>query len=141
MNELMIVSIVASICIIALVGFNITLTTRKNEAMLMAQIESSKVKRTDHINTMKFDDITDIITKLIHFYVSEKILEMGLIDKNDEELSIIIDNMIIDVSTLVTSSLSEPLLDSLMNYTTKEHMQRFIASTTRLEIIARLSLS
>lgn len=141
MNGLMIVSIVTSVCIMVLVGFNIILTTRKNEAMLMAQIEASKVKRTDHITTMKFDDIVAIITNLIHFYVSEKIVEMGLIDKNDEELSIIIDNMIIDVSTLVTSSLSGPLLDSLMNYTTKEHMQRFISSTTRLEIIARLSMS
>ena len=115
MNELMIICIAIALCIMILTGFNIVLTTRKNEAMLIAQIEASKVKKTDHITTMKFDDILDIITKLIHFYVSEKILELGLISKNDEEISIVIDNMIIDVSTSVTSSLSNELMNSLLN--------------------------
>ena len=107
--------------------------------MLKAQIEASKIKKTDHINTMKFDDILGVINKLINFYVSEKILELGLINKNDDEISIVIDNMIVDVSTLVTSSLSDEIIKALLNYVTKDHMQRYIVSTIRLEIVARLA--
>ena len=139
MNGLIIICIAISLCIMVLTGFNIVLTTRKNEAMLKAQIEASKIKKTDHINTMKFDDILGVINKLINFYVSEKVLELGLINKNDDEISIVIDNMIVDVSTLVTSSLSDKIIEALLNYVTKDHMQRYIVSTIRLEIVARLA--
>ena len=140
MNGLMIICIVVSICILVLTGYNIYLTTIKNEAMLKAQIEAAKVKKTEHINTMKFDDIMNIIAKLIDFYVSEKILELGLINKNDDEISIAIDNMVIDVSTYVTSSLSNEIMISVLNYVTKEHLYRYISSTIRLQIVARLRI-
>lgn len=140
MNGLMIICIVVSVCILVLTGYNIYLTTIKNEAMLKAQIEAAKVKKTEHINTMKFDDIMNIIAKLIDFYVSEKILELGLITKSDDEISIAIDNMVIDVSTYVTSSLSNEIMISVLNYVTKEHLYRYIASTIRLQIVARLRI-
>ena len=65
--------------------------------------------------------------------------KLGLINKNDDEISIVIDNMIVDVSTLVTSSLSDEIIVALLNYVTKDHMQRYIVSTIRLEIVARLA--
>ena len=43
------------------------------------------------------------------------------------------------VVTARARTLSDEIIEALLNYVTKDHMQRYIVSTIRLEIVARLA--
>ena len=137
MNELILIGVI-SICILICSLYTIARTAIKNEKMLEMQIEASKIKKTDHVNTMKFDDITGIINNLINFYTSEEIMRQGIFDKTTDEISLILDKLIIEISTKVTLAMSTELIDAFTNYTTKEHLLEYTKSTTRLNLITRI---
>lgn len=117
---------------------SIHITTRKNEGMIQAQIEASKIKRTDHVNTLSYDALLKIINDIIGFYISDYILIKGLLIKSDDEMSIIIDNVLVDICSSVYSAMSVELRQAMLNYVTEDHLKLLIKDNCRIVIIHKL---
>lgn len=135
---LMIIGIIVGICILAATIMNLVITTMKNEGMLKAQIEASKVKRTDHINTLPYDSIVKIINELIGFYISDFVLIKGLDLKKQDELSIAIDSILTEVCVSVYNAMSNELKQAFLNYATEDHLKMVIKDNARIVLVAKL---
>lgn len=130
--------ILIMVCILACVIFNLRETAKKNEGMLKVQIEAAKVKRTDHVDKLSFDDCIKIINHLIGFYVSSTILLYGLQMKNSDELSTILDELVINISTQVTTAMSNELTACFLTYVSNDYLMVMIKDTTRIVLTAKL---
>lgn len=131
--------ILLMICILVSLIFNLRETAKKNEGMLQVQIEAAKVKSTEHVTKLSFDDAVKIVNHLIGFYVSNVILMNGLKEKTADEISAVQDSLVINISTQVRLAMSEQLTTSIQNYVTTDYLNIMIKDTTRLVLIAKLN--
>lgn len=127
------------ISILVCLIFNLRETAKKNEGMLKVQIEAAKVKGVDHITKMSFDDATKILHHLIGFYVSNAILVNGLLSKDSDQLSTVMDDLLTKICTDVKMSMSEPLKTSFLNYVTDDYLNIMIKDTSRLVLTAKIN--
>ena len=93
------------------------------------------------LTSMSYTSIMEIIDKMIHFEVSNTILKNGLRNKTDEELSVILDDYILNISEMVYTSISNDLLTVVQYYITDNYLKNYIKDTARIILVANLMSS
>lgn len=104
--------------------------------MMAAQSKSLK----DALNPT---EMYKIVSDMIQFYVSKMVVLSDLEDKTDSELSILLDNIIVSISTEVELHLSDTFKRSWETYFDKvdgtedvtSHLKIFIACTVRTRLV------
>lgn len=111
------------------------LTVRKDKQefdkqMIMAQ-SMAKV-------TTSYDDAFKIIDKLIMVTTMTKINSLNLKAKTPEQLSVILDDVIIESSTHVLLSISDSLKRQLYNYITDEFLTKYVTDNCRRLLVIHI---
>lgn len=98
--------------------------------MIMAQ---SKAKVTT-----SFDDAFKIIDKMLMVSTTTKINSLNLRAKTAEQLSVILDDVIIEVSTHVLMNISDALKRQLYNYISEEYLTKYVTDNCRRLLVIHI---
>lgn len=122
--------------IVALASYAIYSAGKKTQDSLMIQIEAAKAKKNSHLMTIPYADLLGIINNLINFYVKSAVLEFPLTTKTQTELSVLMDDILIQICTNVRMAMSEDIQEAMTSYVTEAHMMQYIKNTTRLILLS-----
>ena len=98
--------------------------------MIMAQ---SKAKVTT-----SYDDAFKIIDKMLIVSTTTKINSLNLRAKTAEQLSVILDDVIIEVSTHVLMNISDALKRQLYNYISEEYLTKYVTDNCRRLLVIHI---
>lgn len=86
-----------------------------------------------------YDQLVKILDDLVKFNVSSTIILHGLQDKTPEELSVVLDKHIVDISESIFINMGDLLKNSLMQYMSEDYIKLYIVGVVRLVLVARLT--
>ena len=151
---LQIVLVILVILFAVALVFNMMRETRRLSAQFTLQLKMAEAQ-TSMANPLKFDEIKKIVQDIIinqcimeidndilhDIIINQCIMEIannGYAKKTDEEMSLIINDIILNISTLTEQSLSPELIRQWEKFSTEEYRTRFIIFTVRTAFISQL---
>lgn len=139
MNQfLQVVIILLLIVLIILTIFSIMRETIRLNKQFIIQMKMSEAQAS-MTNPLKFDEIKKIIEDIIINQCIMEISNNGYGEKTDEEMSLIITDIILNISTLTEQSLSKELIRQWEKFSTEEYRTRFIIFTVRAALMTQLN--
>ena len=139
MNQfLQVVIILLLVVLIVLTIFSIMRETIRLNKQFIIQMKMSEAQAS-MTNPLKFDDIKKIIEDIIINQCIMEISNNGYGEKTDEEMSLIITDIILNISTLTEQSLSKELIRQWEKFSTEEYRTRFIIFTVRAALMTQLN--
>lgn len=146
MNEVLVillgvVLIVLCACSAVSVAYIIHRDTKSKEQMFEIQLTAAKSKNIK--DALSPDEMYKVVNTLVHFYVSKTIALSDLEGKSDSELSILLDNIIVSISTEIELHLSDTFKRSWETYfdpvdgteDVMSHLKIYIAYSVRVKLI------
>lgn len=88
--------------------------------------------------TTSFDDAFKIIDKMLMVSTTTKINSLNLRAKTAEQLSVILDDVIIEVSTHVLMNISDALKRQLYNYISEEYLTKYVTDNCRRLLVIHI---
>ena len=134
---LQIVLVILVILFAVALVFNMMKETRRLSAQFTLQLKMAEAQ-TSMANPLKFDEIKKIVQDIIINHCIMEIANNGYAKKTDEEMSLIINDIILNISTLTEQSLSPELIRQWEKFSTEEYRTRFIIFTVRTAFISQL---
>ena len=134
---LQIVLVILVILFAVALVFNMMKETRRLSAQFTLQLKMTEAQ-TSMANPLKFDEIKKIVQDIIINQCIMEIANNGYASKTDEEMSLIINDIILNISTLTEQSLSPELIRQWEKFSTEEYRTRFIIFTVRTAFISQL---
>lgn len=134
---LQIVLVILVILFAVALVFNMMKETRRLSAQFTLQLKMAEAQ-TSMANPLKFDEIKRIVQDIIINQCIMEIANNGYAKKTDEEMSLIINDIILNISTLTEQSLSPELIRQWEKFSTEEYRTRFIIFTVRTAFISQL---
>ena len=134
---LQIVLVILVILFAVALVFNMMKETRRLSAQFTLQLKMAEAQ-TSMANPLKFDEIKKIVQDIIINQCIMEIATNGYAKKTDEEMSLIINDIILNISTLTEQSLSPELIRQWEKFSTEEYRTRFIIFTVRTAVISQL---
>lgn len=134
---LQIVLVILVILFAVALVFNMMKETRRLSAQFTLQLKMAEAQ-TSMANPLKFDEIKKIVQDIIINQCIMEIANNGYASKTDEEMSLIINDIILNISTLTEQSLSPELIRQWEKFSTEEYRTRFIIFTVRTAFISQL---
>lgn len=139
MNQfLQVVIILLLVVLIVLTIFSIVRETIRLNKQFIIQMKMSEAQAS-MTNPLKFDEIKKIIEDIIINQCIMEISNNGYGEKTDEEMSLIITDIILNISTLTEQSLSKELIRQWEKFSTEEYRTRFIIFTVRAALMSQLN--
>ena len=139
MNQfLQVVITILLVISIALSTFSIMRETIRLKKQFIIQMKMSEAQAS-MTNPLKFDEIKKIIEDIIINQCIMEISNNGYGEKTDEEMSLIITDIILNISTLTEQSLSKELIRQWEKFSTEEYRTRFIIFTVRAALMSQLN--
>ena len=139
MNQfLQVVIILLLVVLIILTIFSIMRETIRLNKQFIIQMKMSEAQAS-MTNPLKFDEIKKIIEDIIINQCIMEISNNGYGEKTDEEMSLIITDIILNISTLTEQSLSKELIRQWEKFSTEEYRTRFIIFTVRAALMSQLN--
>lgn len=139
MNQfLQVVITILLVISIALSTFSIMRETIRLNKQFIIQMKMSEAQAS-MTNPLKFDEIKKIIEDIIINQCIMEISNNGYGEKTDEEMSLIITDIILNISTLTEQSLSKELIRQWEKFSTEEYRTRFIIFTVRAALMSQLN--
>lgn len=139
MNQfLQVVIILLLVVLIVLTIFSIMRETIRLNKQFIIQMKMSEAQAS-MTNPLKFDEIKKIIEDIIINQCIMEISNNGYGEKTDEEMSLIIADIILNISTLTEQSLSKELIRQWEKFSTEEYRTRFIIFTVRAALMSQLN--
>lgn len=139
MNQfLQVVITLLLIVLIVLTIFSIMRETIRLNKQFIIQMKMSEAQAS-MTNPLKFDEIKKIIEDIIINQCIMEISNNGYGEKTDEEMSLIITDIILNISTLTEQSLSKELIRQWEKFSTEEYRTRFIIFTVRAALMSQLN--
>lgn len=139
MNQfLQVVITILLVISIALSTFSIMRETIRLKKQFIIQMKMSEAQAS-MTNPLKFDEIKKIIEDIIINQCIMEISNNGYGEKTDEEMSLIITDIILNISTLTEQSLSKELIRQWEKFSTEEYRTRFIIFTVRAALMTQLN--
>ena len=137
--NLLIVILCAAI-VVALV-YSIVKDTKSKEQMFQIQMMAAQSKSLK--DALSPTEMYKIVADMIQFYVSKMVVLSDLEGKTDSELSILLDNIIVSISTEVELHLSDTFKRSWETYFDKvdgtdditSHLKIYVACTVRTRLV------
>ena len=90
-------------------------------------------------NPMTFDTIKKIVTDIIVNQCIVEVANNGYQEKTDEELSLVINDIILDIATKTEQALAPELIRQWEKFCTEDYRTRFIIFTVKTSLFAQLS--
>lgn len=134
---LQIVLVILVILFAVALVFSMMKETRRLSAQFTLQLKMAEAQ-TSMANPLKFDEIKKIVQDIIINQCIMEIANNGYAKKTDEEMSLIINDIILNISTLTEQSLSPELIRQWEKFSTEEYRTRFIIFTVRTAFISQL---
>lgn len=134
---LQIVLVILVILFAVALVFNMMKETKRLSAQFTLQLKMTEAQ-TSMANPLKFDEIKKIVQDIIINQCIMEIANNGYASKTDEEMSLIINDIILNISTLTEQSLSPELIRQWEKFSTEEYRTRFIIFTVRTAFISQL---
>lgn len=134
---LQIVLVILVILFAVALVFNMMKETKRLSAQFTLQLKMAEAQ-TSMANPLKFDEIKKIVQDIIINQCIMEIANNGYAKKTDEEMSLIINDIILNISTLTEQSLSPELIRQWEKFSTEEYRTRFIIFTVRTAFISQL---
>lgn len=134
---LQIVLVILVILFAVALVFNMMKETRRLSAQFTLQLKMAETQ-TSMANPLKFDEIKKIVQDIIINQCIMEIANNGYAKRTDEEMSLIINDIILNISTLTEQSLSPELIRQWEKFSTEEYRTRFIIFTVRTAFISQL---
>ena len=134
---LQIVLVILVILFAVALVFNMMKETRRLSAQFTLQLKMAEAQ-TSMANPLKFDEIKKIVQDIIINQCIMEIANNGYAKKTDEEMSLIINDIILNISTLTEQSLSPELIRQWEKFSTEEYRTRFIIFTVLTAFISQL---
>ena len=139
MNQfLQVVIILLLVVLIVVTIFSIMRETIRLNKQFIIQMKMSEAQAS-MTNPLKFDEIKKIIEDIIINQCIMEISNNGYGEKTDEEMSLIITDIILNISTLTEQSLSKELIRQWEKFSTEEYRTRFIIFTVRAALMTQLN--
>lgn len=139
MNQfLQVVIILLLVVLIVLTIFSTMRETIRLNKQFIIQMKMSEAQAS-MTNPLKFDEIKKIIEDIIINQCIMEISNNGYGEKTDEEMSLIITDIILNISTLTEQSLSKELIRQWEKFSTEEYRTRFIIFTVRAALMTQLN--
>lgn len=135
---LQVVIILLLVVLIVLTIFSIMRETIRLNKQFIIQMKMSEAQAS-MTNPLKFDEIKKIIEDIIINQCIMEISNNGYGEKTDEEMSLIITDIILNISTLTEQSLSKELIRQWEKFSTEEYRTRFIIFTVRAALMSQLN--
>lgn len=107
-------------------------TVRKNQFELQIKMAEAQTSMT---NPMNFDDIEKLINGLVMRETRLYIQQGGYFNKTSEELSLLLETFITEISTNVHVDLSKEIIRQWNKFSTEEYMVKFIINSTKTAVI------
>lgn len=134
---LQIILVVLVILFAVALVFNMMKETKRLTAQFTLQLKMAEAQAS-MANPLKFDEIKKIVQDIIINQCIMEISNNGYAGKTDEEMSLIINDIILNISTLTEQSLSPELIRQWEKFATEEYRTRFIIFTVRTAFITQL---
>lgn len=107
-------------------------TVRKNQFELQIKMAEAQTSMT---NPMNFDDIEKLINGLVMRETRLYLQQGGYFNKTSEELSLLLETFITEISTNVHMDLSKEIIRQWNKFSTEEYMVKFIINSTKTAVI------
>ena len=117
--------------------FSMYMVQKRLDNQFKLQIESMKHKKNDYISNKPYSELITFVDTIINAHVINSVVNKALLKKSEEELSIIIDDILIDICTKTKASLSADILTALLSYVNEEFLNTYIIDTARLYLVTR----
>lgn len=135
-----VISIMILMALVTLTGIAVyimyrDLMVRKDKQDFDKQVIMAKSKATV---TTSYDDAFKIIDKMLMVTTITKINTLNLRNKTPEQLSVILDDIIIEVSSHVLLNISEALKRQLYNYITEDFLTKYVTDNCRKLLVIHI---
>lgn len=151
MNEIIvtIVAVTFGVCVVMYMVYTIYKDMKSKEQMFEIQLTAAKSKSIK--DALRPDEMYKVVGDMVNFYVSKTVVVSDFEGKSDGELSILLDSIIISISTEVEIHLSDTFKRNWEVYFDSvdgsadviSHLKMYIAynvRTTLVQIIEKLKV-
>lgn len=104
----------------------------------MIQLEAAKAKKNNHIINMSYNDLFSIVDRLCEFHANMALITSSLSSKDSSKLSILLDDVIVNVCTATRLSMSDDLIEAIHFYVSDTYLMEYIKNTVRLRLILKI---
>lgn len=125
-------------CIVVALVYTIYRDTTKMQNNFNVQIAAAQANQRPEINKLTYQELIKIVNEVINYYTSQNMDVIGLASKNEDEISLILDELTADISTKVKISISPMVSDCILGYITEDFYDRYIFNSVRLLIVANV---
>lgn len=103
------------------------------------KLEAAKASANAKVESLSYKELLAIVDQNMKYYVGQAILTSGIVNKkNDEERSLVINEILISTCAQVEMSISVNVKEAILKYVTLNHLQTYIKDATRLMLIAEI---
>lgn len=133
--------IILLMLLVILTIYNIYRSYINQKQQFELMMEKARVAGNPKINSLSYKELQEIVNQLINFYVTSIFSTSNVRSKPPDELSIILDTMIIDVCANVKISLSTEILNAFSAYVSDDFLNHYIKDLTRALLLAKIENS
>ena len=117
--------------------FTMYMVQKRADNQFNIQIESLKHKKNDYISNKPYSELIGLVDNIINAHVINAVVKNALWKKSEEELSIVIDDILIDICTKTKVTLSADILTAIYSYVNEDFLNRYIIDTATLYLVTR----
>ena len=136
-----ILCIILTAVLIIISVYNIIKDKESKERLFQIQLAGTSVKKLEK-NSPPLDDLYRVVNDLIRFYVSRQLMTTNITAESDQQLSLLMDNIIVTISTEVERHLSDSFrqawelyFDPASSDSETSHLRLYIATNVRTFLV------
>lgn len=138
--EIILLAIIAvmAVLMVVLTTYTIHRDMTKMDNNLKIQIASASANRKPDIHKMSYEDLMKIVNTTIDYFTSQNMEILALSTKSSEEISLMIDELTVDISSRVVLGLSDEVRGSVTAYVSEDFFNRYIYNSVQTLIVLNI---
>jgi hypothetical protein len=124
--------------LVVLSGYTIHRDTTKMQNNLQLQIAAASAAKKPEIHKLPYAELMKIVNNTIDYYTSQNMEILSFANKSPEEISLVINDLTIEISTKVETSISPVVYDVITSYVTEEFFSRYIFNSVQALIVLNI---
>ena len=137
LSSVVIVALLAISCVVSC--FSMVMVQKRMDNQFKIQMESLKYKKNDYISNKPYSELISFVDNIINAQVINIVVKDALWKKSEEEMSVIMYDLLVDICTKTKCTLSQDMITALHSYVNDDFLNRYIMDTATLYLVARTS--
>ena len=139
LNAVLLVIITLSLfLLIGLSIYTIYRDTTRLDNNFRLQMTAASASRMPDISKYSYEELMKMLNNIIDYYTSQNLDVISLANKSEEEISLIMHDMSVDICTKVVTGLSPTFINCIQAYITEDFFNRYIINSVNMMIVLNI---